>query len=78
MKSGIIGRPGSGKTTVFEALTGNFQETGRRGDDRIAAIRVPDPRVDVLAGMYTPQKTTYAPERASRGTVEKRGLHGPR
>ncbi|MEN8782288.1 MAG: DUF933 domain-containing protein [Desulfobacterales bacterium] len=60
MKSGIIGRPGSGKTTVFEALTGNFQETGRRGDDRIAAIRVPDPRVDVLAGMYTPQKTTYA------------------
>ena len=60
MKSGIIGGPGSGKTTVFEALTGNFQETGRRGDDRIAAIRVPDPRVDVLAGMYTPQKTTYA------------------
>jgi len=60
MKSGIIGGPGSGKTTVFEALTGNFLETGRRGDDRIAAIRVPDPRVDVLAGMYTPQKTTYA------------------
>jgi hypothetical protein len=60
MKSGIIGGPGSGKTTVFEALTGNFQETGRRGDDRIAAIRVPDPRVDVLAGMYSPRKTTYA------------------
>ena len=60
MKSGIIGGPGSGKTTVFEALTGNFQETGRRGDNRIAAIRVPDPRVDVLAGIYTPQKTSYA------------------
>jgi GTP-binding protein YchF len=60
MKSGIIGGPGSGKTTVFEALTGNFQEAGRRGDDRIAAIRVPDPRVDVLAGMYSPRKTTYA------------------
>ncbi|MDP4856074.1 MAG: DUF933 domain-containing protein [Desulfobacterales bacterium] len=60
MKSGIIGGPGSGKTTVFEVLTGNFQEAGRRGDDRIAAIRVPDPRVDVLAGMYSPQKTTYA------------------
>ena len=60
MKSGIIGEPGSGKTTVFEALTGNFQETGRRGDNRIAAIRVPDPRVDVLAGIYTPQKTSYA------------------
>ncbi len=60
MKSGIIGGPGSGKNTVFEALTGNFQEVGRRGDDRIAAIRVPDPRVDVLAGMYSPRKTTYA------------------
>ena len=60
MKSGIIGGPGSGKTTVFEVLTGNFQEAGRRGDDRIAAIRVPDPRVDVLAGMYSPRKTTYA------------------
>ena len=60
MKSGIIGGPGSGKTTVFEALTGNFQETGRRGDNRIATIRVPDPRVDMLAGMYTPQKTSYA------------------
>ena len=60
MKSGIIGGPGSGKTTVFEALTGNFQEAGRRGDNRIAAIRVPDPRVDVLAGLYTPQKTSYA------------------
>jgi ribosome-binding ATPase len=60
MKSGIIGGPGTGKTTVFEALTGNFQEAGRRGDNRIAAIRVPDPRVDMLAGMYTPQKTSYA------------------
>jgi GTP-binding protein YchF len=60
MKSGIIGGPGSGKTTVFEALTGNFQVAGRRGDNRIAAIRVPDPRVDMLAGMYTPQKTSYA------------------
>ncbi|MGD9273721.1 MAG: DUF933 domain-containing protein [Desulfobacterales bacterium] len=60
MKSGIIGGPGSGKTTVFETLTGNFQETGRRGDNRIAAIQVPDPRVDVLAGLYTPQKRSYA------------------
>jgi ribosome-binding ATPase len=60
MKSGIIGGPGSGKTTVFEALTGNIQEAGRRGDNRIAAIRVPDPRVDMLAGMYSPQKTSYA------------------
>ncbi|MFZ0242110.1 MAG: DUF933 domain-containing protein [Desulfobacterales bacterium] len=60
MKSGIIGVPGSGKTTVFEALTDNFQEAGYRGDNRIAAIRVPDPRVEVLARMYSPQKTSFA------------------
>ncbi|MFZ0610860.1 MAG: DUF933 domain-containing protein [Desulfobacterales bacterium] len=60
MKSGIIGVPGSGKTTVFEALTGNFQEAGYRGDNRIAAMRVPDPRVEILARMYSPQKTSYA------------------
>jgi GTP-binding protein YchF len=60
MKSGIIGREAAGKTTVFEALTGNFQASSHRGDDRIATIHVPDPRVATLAEMYAPQKTSYA------------------
>ena len=42
MKLGIIGLPGSGKTTVFEALTGNLSDSGRRDEPRIGTIRVPD------------------------------------
>ena len=60
MKLGIIGLPQSGKTTVFEALTKNISESAHKGEDRIAAIRVPDSRIDKLSAMYEPQKTTYA------------------
>ncbi len=60
MKLGIIGLPGSGKSTVFEALTGNFSDTGNKSEDRISTIHVPDPRVDFLSAMYQPKKTTYA------------------
>ena len=59
MKLGIIGLPGSGKSTIFEALTKSFTDT-RKGESRIATIRVPDKRVDVLSNMYKPKKTVYA------------------
>jgi len=59
MKLGIIGLAQSGKSTVFEALTRN-EPTPQRIENRIAAIRVPDERVDVLSQMYQPKKTTYA------------------
>jgi GTP-binding protein YchF len=60
MKLGIIGLPGSGKTTVFEALTGNLQEGGHSMEARIGTIRVPDARIDVLSEKYQPKKTIYA------------------
>lgn len=59
MKLGIIGLAHSGKTTVFDALT-RSEPTPQRVENRIAAIRVPDERVDVLSQMYQPKKTTYA------------------
>jgi len=59
MKLGIIGLSGSGKSTVFEALTKSFTDT-RKEESRIATIRVPDKRVDVLSNMYKPKKTVYA------------------
>ncbi len=60
MKLGIIGLPSSGKSTLFDALTKNKVGTERKGEDRIAVIRVPDDRVDALSQMYQPKKTTYA------------------
>ena len=60
MKLGIIGLPRSGKSTLFDALTGDITAAEHKGRDRIAAIRVPDKRVDALSQLYKPQKTIYA------------------
>lgn len=60
MKLGIIGLPGSGKQTIFEALTGLAIDPGQRREDQIGTITVPDERVDRLSTLYAPQKTIYA------------------
>jgi GTP-binding protein YchF len=60
MKLGIIGLPLAGRSTTFEALTGQAGETASRGEDRLAVVRVPDDRVDRLSRMFEPQKTIYA------------------
>jgi ribosome-binding ATPase len=60
----IVGLPGSGKTTVFNALTGGHAETGGfsggRAAPNVSVVKVPDERVDRLAELFTPKKTTYA------------------
>ena len=64
MKLAIIGLPNCGKTTVFNALTRGTAETATFSSGRIepnlASVKVPDPRLEVLAGIYKPQKTTAA------------------
>ncbi len=57
MHVGICGYPGSGKTTVFRALA-----PGGKADREIAYgnIKVPDERVDFLASIFHPKKTTFA------------------
>jgi len=55
--------PGSGKSTVFGALTGMQVNTGyaaRGGKANIGVVKVPDPRIDALAALYLPKKTVYA------------------
>ena len=62
MKMGILGFMGSGKTTVFNLLTGLSATVGPGGDRKpnIGVIKVPDERIDKLSAMYSPKKTTFA------------------
>ncbi|MGH7392539.1 MAG: redox-regulated ATPase YchF [Candidatus Rokuibacteriota bacterium] len=64
MKIGLIGLPKSGKTTLFNLLTGASVATSRydtgRGELHTGVARVPDPRVDRLSALFEPRKTTYA------------------
>ncbi len=64
MKIAIIGLSNSGKTTVFNALTGmNIEATVYAtvsGEPNIGVVKVPDPRIDTLSDMFKPKKTTNA------------------
>ena len=62
MKVALVGFQGSGKTSVFNALTGMKAETGlgKKGAQNLGRIQVPDERVDALSKLYNPKKTTYA------------------
>lgn len=65
MHLGIIGLPSSGKTTIFNALTGGDLPTGAlagggRFEVHTAVVGVPDPRLEALSDLLQPRKTTYA------------------
>jgi hypothetical protein len=60
MKIGLVGFAGSGKTTVFNTMTGLAVPVGFGGELRIGTVRVPDERIDALSKIFSPKKTTYA------------------
>ena len=64
MRLGIIGLPNSGKTTIFNALTGSHYPTEPFSSGQLevntAVVSVPDPRVDRISAVFKPKKTTYA------------------
>ena len=64
MQVTIVGLPGSGKTTVFNALTGGSAETGTfsggRAAPNVGVVKVPDERLDALSVLFKPRKTTPA------------------
>jgi GTP-binding protein YchF len=64
MKIGLLGLPKSGKTTLFNLLTGSDVPTSRydggRAELHTGVARVPDERIDRLSALFSPKKTTYA------------------
>jgi ribosome-binding ATPase len=60
MKIALVGFAGSGKTTVFNTMTGLDVPVGFGGEVRLGSVRVPDPRIDALSRIFSPKKTTYA------------------
>lgn len=61
MKLGIIGKPQSGKTTVFNAAAGMQEAVGDYSQAiHRAVIKVPDPRLAELASLVRPKKITPA------------------
>ncbi|MCG2710326.1 MAG: redox-regulated ATPase YchF [Thermodesulfovibrionales bacterium] len=64
MKIAITGLANSGKTTIFNALTGLNLETTiyptLTAEPHPGVVKVPDSRIEKLAAIYKPKKTTYA------------------
>jgi len=63
MKIGLVGLNQTGKTTLFNLLTGRDDDASAAGGKGVANIGtgfVPDERIDFLSAMYRPKKTIYA------------------
>jgi ribosome-binding ATPase len=64
LKVSVIGLANTGKTTIFNALAGQSIETATypttSGYPHIGVVKVSDPRVDKISGIFKPKKTTYA------------------
>lgn len=67
MKLAVTGFSNTGKTTIFNALTGLNLETALYAttissgiEPHHGMVKVPDRRIDRLSSVYSPRKTTYA------------------
>jgi ribosome-binding ATPase len=61
---GIVGLPQSGKTTLYNALTrAGVAAGGAAGKASVAAVPVPDPRVDVLGELERSRKKVFVQAR---------------
>ena len=60
MKIGLVGYQGSGKSTLFQWLTGVVPNPSHAHEAQAAMAAIPDPRVAQLCEIYQPKKVTEA------------------
>lgn len=86
MKLGLVGLPMSGKTTIFNALTGSDRPTSVAApgklDVQMGMVSVPDPRVDALTEIFQPERKveaqiTFADVGGLAKGISQGGLSGP-
>lgn len=86
MRLGLVGLPMSGKTTIFNALTGQKRPTSISApgklDVQLAVVEIPDPRLDQLNDLYQPKKkvpaqVTYVDIGGLSKGISEGGLSGP-
>ncbi|TWT41251.1 Ribosome-binding ATPase YchF [Phycisphaerae bacterium RAS1] len=80
MRVAIVGFPFSGKTSLFTAISGVPRDHLKLAEENLAAVKVPEPRLDWLEQAYTPKKRTEATmdfvdlPGSAEGDEEKAGL----
>ena len=60
MEIGIIGLPGSGRTTLFEALTDTKPDTRSGAAVNLGVAKVPDKRLEGLTRLFQPKRVVLA------------------
>lgn len=80
MRVAIVGFPFSGKTAVFTAVSGVPAAHLKLAEENLAAVHIPEPRLDLLEKLFKPRKRTEATmdfidlPGSREGEVEKAGL----
>ncbi len=60
MRVAIVGFPFSGKTAVYTAICGISRAQLRASEENLAAVHVPEPRLDFLFQLFKPRRKTEA------------------
>jgi GTP-binding protein YchF len=76
----VVGFPYSGKTSVFTAVSGVPLDHLRPAEENLAAVKIPEPRLDLLVELAKPKRRAEATidfidlPGSAEGDVEKAGL----